>query len=145
VLESSPARQPGADAPQSSTRSAFTQEGTVRVRNANTTFTDGPFAETKELLAGFYLIEAKDLNEAIAVAARITPDKHGSIGVRTVDVAGYHSSSPGAASALICTAPPSFSTRQGAAQNRTHQSTIVALLRLEPGTGAPRFASGRCQ
>ena len=57
---------------------------TVRVRNGNAAFFDGPFAETKELLAGFYLIEAKDLNEALAVAARIPPAKYGSIEVRPV-------------------------------------------------------------
>jgi hypothetical protein len=54
------------------------------VRNGETALFDGPFAETKELLAGFYLIEAKDLNEALAVAARIPPAKYGSIEVRPV-------------------------------------------------------------
>lgn len=70
---------------------------TVRVRNGKAAFFDGPFSETKELLAGFYLIEATDLNEALAIAARIPPAKHGSIEVRPVralDVAGYHSFSP---------------------------------------------------
>jgi len=43
----------------------------VRVRNGRTALTDGPFAETKEMLAGFYLIEARDLNEAIQVATRL--------------------------------------------------------------------------
>jgi len=57
---------------------------TVRVRNGQTTFTDGPFAETKEALAGFYLIEARDLNEAIQVAAKIPPARAGSIEVRPV-------------------------------------------------------------
>ena len=57
---------------------------TVRVRNGSATLHDGPFAETKELLAGFYLIEAKNLNEALAIAARIPPAKHGSIEVRPV-------------------------------------------------------------
>lgn len=75
---------------------------TVRVRNGNAALFDGPFAETKELLAGFYLIEAKDLNEALAVAARIPPAKYGSIEVRPVralDVAGYRSFSPAATEA----------------------------------------------
>ena len=70
---------------------------TVRVRNGKATLFDGPFAETKELLAGFYLIEAKDLNEALAVAARIPPAKYGSVEVRpvrTLDVADYRSFSP---------------------------------------------------
>jgi hypothetical protein len=70
---------------------------TVRVRNGKTAFFDGPFSETKELLAGFYLIEAADLNEALAIAARIPPAKYGSIEVRPVralDVAGYRSFSP---------------------------------------------------
>jgi hypothetical protein len=72
---------------------------TVRVRNGKTTLFDGPFAETKELLAGLYLIEAKDLNEALAVAARIPPAKYGSVEVRPVralDVAGFRSFSPAA-------------------------------------------------
>lgn len=46
--------------------------------------TDGPFAETKEQRAGFYLIEARDLNEAIQVAAKIPPAREGSIEVRPV-------------------------------------------------------------
>ncbi len=57
---------------------------TVRVRNGRTTVTDGPFAETKEQLAGFYLIEARDLNEAIQAAAKIPPARAGSIEVRPV-------------------------------------------------------------
>ena len=46
--------------------------------------TDGPFAETKEQLAGFYLIEARDLNDAIQVASKIPPAREGSIEVRPV-------------------------------------------------------------
>jgi hypothetical protein len=57
---------------------------TVRVRNGRMLVTDGPFAETKEQLAGFYLIEARDLNEALQVAARIPPAREGSIEVRPV-------------------------------------------------------------
>ena len=57
---------------------------TVRVRNGRLSLTDGPFAETKEQLAGFYLIEARDLNEAIQVAAKIPPARVGSIEVRPV-------------------------------------------------------------
>lgn len=57
---------------------------TVRVRNAKVSVTDGPFAETKEQLAGFYLIEARDLNEAIQIASRIPPARVGSIEVRPV-------------------------------------------------------------
>ncbi len=57
---------------------------TVRVRNGRTTVTDGPFAETKEQLAGFYLIDAKDLDEAIQVAAKIPPAREGSVEVRPV-------------------------------------------------------------
>ncbi len=55
---------------------------TVRVRDGKTTVVDGPFAETKEQLAGFYLIEAKDLDEAIGIAAGIPPARIGSIEVR---------------------------------------------------------------
>jgi len=57
---------------------------TVRVRNGKVAVTDGPFIETKEQLAGFYLIDAKDLNEAISLAAKIPPARVGSIEVRPV-------------------------------------------------------------
>jgi hypothetical protein len=57
---------------------------TVRVRNDRLSVTDGPFAETKEQLAGFYMIEARDLNEAIQIAAKIPPARVGSIEVRPV-------------------------------------------------------------
>ena len=57
---------------------------TVRVRNGRVSVTDGPFAETKEQLAGFYLIEARDLNEAIQAAAKIPPAREGSVEVRPV-------------------------------------------------------------
>jgi hypothetical protein len=57
---------------------------TVRVRNGKVSITDGPFAETKEQLAGFYLIDAKNLDEAIEVAAKIPPAKVGSIEVRPI-------------------------------------------------------------
>jgi hypothetical protein len=59
---------------------------TVRVRNGSTLTTDGPFAETTEQLGGFYLIDARDLNEAIQVASRIPSAKTGSIEVRPVMV-----------------------------------------------------------
>jgi len=57
---------------------------TLRLRNGKLSITDGPFAETKEQLAGFYLIEAGDLNEAIQIAAKIPPVRVGSIEVRPV-------------------------------------------------------------
>ena len=57
---------------------------TVRVRHGKTIVTDGPFAETKEQLGGYYLVEAKDLDEAISIAARIPGAKFGSIEVRPV-------------------------------------------------------------
>jgi hypothetical protein len=57
---------------------------TVRVRNGKMSTTDGPFAETKEQLGGFYLIEAKDLNDAIQVASRIPGARMGSIEVRPI-------------------------------------------------------------
>jgi hypothetical protein len=57
---------------------------TVRVRNGKMSVTDGPFAETKEQLAGFYLVDAKDLNEAIQLAAKIPPARVGSIEVRPI-------------------------------------------------------------
>jgi hypothetical protein len=55
---------------------------TLRMRNGKLSTTDGPFAETKEQLGGFYLIEAKDLNDALQVAARIPSVRWGSIEVR---------------------------------------------------------------
>jgi hypothetical protein len=57
---------------------------TVRVRNGKLSSTDGPFAETKEQLGGYYLIEAKDLNEAIQIAGRIPSARFGSIEVRPI-------------------------------------------------------------
>jgi len=57
---------------------------TVRVRNGKVTTTDGPFAETKEQLGGYFLIEARDLNEAIQIAAKIPSARFGSIEVRPV-------------------------------------------------------------
>jgi len=57
---------------------------TVRVRNGKTVTTDGPFAETKEQLGGYYIVEAKDLEEAVAIAARIPGARTGSIEVRAV-------------------------------------------------------------
>lgn len=57
---------------------------TVRVRNGKVSVTDGPFAETKEQLAGFYLVEARDLNEAIQIAAKIPPAQVGSVEVRPI-------------------------------------------------------------
>jgi hypothetical protein len=57
---------------------------TVRVRDGETLTTDGPFAETKEQLGGFYIVECKDLDEAIEVAARIPDVRRGSIEVRPV-------------------------------------------------------------
>ena len=57
---------------------------TVRVRDGKTLRTDGPFAETKEQLGGYYLVEAKDLDEATKLAARIPGARTGSIEVRPV-------------------------------------------------------------
>ena len=57
---------------------------TIRVRNGKVSTTDGPFAETKEQLAGFYLIDAGDLDEAIRLASKIPPARVGSIEVRPI-------------------------------------------------------------
>ncbi len=57
---------------------------TVRVRDGKTVATDGPFAETKEALGGYYLIEAANLDEAIEAAARIPGSQHGSIEIRPI-------------------------------------------------------------
>jgi hypothetical protein len=57
---------------------------TVRVRDGKTLTTDGPFAETREQLGGYYLIEAKDLDAALAIAARIPGARFGSIEVRPI-------------------------------------------------------------
>jgi hypothetical protein len=57
---------------------------TVRVRNGKVATTDGPFAETREQLGGYYLVEAKNLDEATAIAARVPGAKHGSIEVRPI-------------------------------------------------------------
>ncbi|MGZ3439444.1 MAG: YciI family protein [Polyangia bacterium] len=57
---------------------------TVRVREGKRLTTDGPFAETKEQLGGYYLVNAKDLDEALAIAAKIPSSRFGSIEVRPV-------------------------------------------------------------
>ena len=57
---------------------------TVRVRDGETLTTDGPFAETKDQLGGFYLVDCKDLDEAVEVAARIPDVRRGSIEVRPI-------------------------------------------------------------
>lgn len=57
---------------------------TVRVRDGKISTTDGPFAETKEQLGGYYLLDCKDLDEAIAYAAKIPGAQHGSIEVRPI-------------------------------------------------------------
>jgi len=59
---------------------------TVRTRNGKTTTTDGPFAETREQLGGFYLVEAANLDEALKIAARIPSARTGSIEVRPIMV-----------------------------------------------------------
>ena len=69
----------GGDALQS-----VTMATTVRVRGGKAQRTDGPFAETREQLGGYYLVEAKDLDEACAIAARIPSARIGSIEVRPV-------------------------------------------------------------
>jgi hypothetical protein len=61
---------------------------TVRVRDGKTVTTDGPFAETKEQLGGFYLVDCKDLDEAIDLAAQIPGAKDGSIEIRPCVVFG---------------------------------------------------------
>ena len=57
---------------------------TVRVREGKPLVTDGPFAETKEQLGGFYLLEAKDLDEAIAIAGKIPAARYGTIEIRPI-------------------------------------------------------------
>ena len=57
---------------------------TVRIRDGKTLTTDGPFAETREQLGGYYLVEAKDLDEALAIAAKIPGARFGSIEVRPI-------------------------------------------------------------
>jgi hypothetical protein len=57
---------------------------TVRVRDGKVSITDGPFAETKEQLAGFYMVEAEDLDEALRMAAKIPPARVGSVEVRPI-------------------------------------------------------------
>ena len=57
---------------------------TIRVHNSKTLITDGPFAETKEQLAGFYVLNCKDLDEAIEMASKIPDAVHGSIEIRPV-------------------------------------------------------------
>jgi len=57
---------------------------TIRVRNGKMSTTDGPFAETREQLGGYYMLDAKDLNEAIQIAAKIPGAKSGCVEVRPI-------------------------------------------------------------
>jgi hypothetical protein len=57
---------------------------TVRVRDSKTLTTDGPYAETKEQLAGYYIVDAKDIDEAIGIAARIPGARYGAVEVRPI-------------------------------------------------------------
>jgi len=61
---------------------------TLRVRDGRVNVTDGPFAEAKEVIAGFYLIDARDFDEALELAARIPPARVGAIEVRPVRTLG---------------------------------------------------------
>jgi hypothetical protein len=64
----------------------------VRVRDGKRAVTDGPFAETREQLGGYYVVEAKDLDEAMAIAERIPPARYGTIEIRPVlEIAGLPS------------------------------------------------------
>jgi hypothetical protein len=67
---------------------ATTMATTVRVREGKRVLTDGPFAETKEQLGGYFLVEAADLDEALAIAARIPSARSGSIEVRPIAIRG---------------------------------------------------------
>jgi len=67
---------------------ATTMATSVRVREGKRVVTDGPFAETKEQLGGYFLVDAADLDEAIAIAARIPSARNGTIEVRPVVVRG---------------------------------------------------------
>ncbi len=67
-------------APLLSTESATT----LRMRDGKPLITDGPFAETKEQLAGFYMLEARDMNEAIRLAEKIPPARYGCVEIRPV-------------------------------------------------------------
>ena len=83
----SPSRSGGAATSSPATALQPTSTATtVRVRDGETLVTDGPFAETKEQLGGYYVIEAKDADEALAIAARIPSARYGSIEVRPVMV-----------------------------------------------------------
>ncbi|MGH2550738.1 MAG: YciI family protein [Thermomicrobiales bacterium] len=70
----------------SSPLQSVTTATTIRVRNGKVVITDGPFAETREQLGGFYLIEAKDLNEAIRLASKMPPARIATIEVRALNV-----------------------------------------------------------
>ena len=80
-----------ASSPLQPVRSAVT----VRARNGKVVVTDGPFAETREQLGGFYLIEARDLNDAIRVAAKMPPARVGCIEVRPLKEIAPQEPNPG--------------------------------------------------
>ena len=63
---------------------SVTSATSVRVRDGKSLVTDGPFAETREQLGGFYIIEVKNLDEAIAVAGKLSPAKKGTVEIRPI-------------------------------------------------------------
>jgi len=84
------ARERGAYVSSEALGGDLTRARTVRVRGGNVLVTDGPFAETKELLGGYYILDCADLDEARAYAARIPDAKYGSVVIRPlVQVPGW--------------------------------------------------------
>lgn len=67
----------------------------VRVRDGQRVVTDGPFAETREQLGGYYVVEARDLDEAMAIAERIPPARYGTIEIRPlIEIEGLPGQKP---------------------------------------------------
>jgi hypothetical protein len=75
-------RATGGDGGSSEALHPSSTASTIKIRNGKMTVTDGPFAESKEQIGGYYLIEAKDLDQAIALAAQCPGAKHGAVEVR---------------------------------------------------------------
>jgi hypothetical protein len=94
---------------------------TVRVRDGKTLTTDGPFAETREQLGGYYLVEAKDLDAALEIAARIPGAKVGSIEVRPILVYS------------LCSQTPSFKRRHSGMRPLGRRPGIQRHIALDSG------------
>ena len=136
---------------------SVTTAATVRVRDGQTLVTDGPFAETTEQLGGYYVLDLADLDEAIAVAARLPPAAKGTVEIRplfALDGLPPDRPLPAAAARVAHPVPAALLRRRGGVARRpgprrspTAMAEAAALARraraTRAGTSAPRRSTRR--